>query len=137
MKIDNRVRVYDYYCRLVGEKTFDELVECRFAGKERQFRPLANPPAKIKVEKKAAYIPPSLRKGLQKEEVEWKSAHIVKAPAPGKTERAEEIKRELQEVEDLKRRLDSGEVIPGAIYKIKRAELLQKELEHLGCAEHG
>ncbi|KAI5192913.1 translation initiation factor 2A [Nematocida sp. AWRm77] len=129
MQVDNKVLVFDYYSRKVEEKEFKSLADCRFLGKKAPFKGVEHPPEKIKVENKAAYVPPSLRTQGTSPSCSWVPPHIVTNKEKTKEKKIEALKKELSEVLEIEKRINRGEMIPGGILKIKKKDGLIKKLE--------
>jgi len=130
MKVDNKVVLFDYYSRKIAEREFKELVDCRFLGRDMPFKGIDNPPEKIKIEKKLAYVPPSQRKPTEEPTCTWVAAHIIKSKDKIREKKIQGIMKELEEIEQIEKRMEKGQVVPGGIYKIQKKDALLKKLEH-------
>ncbi|KAI5170623.1 translation initiation factor 2A [Nematocida sp. LUAm3] len=129
MSIDNKLLIFDYYSRKVLEKPFKELIDCKFLGEKKEFIPLKNPPKKIKIEKKQAYVPPSMRT-KQKQEKEYVPAYVI-----GKKDKNEEklltLQKSLEEILEIEEKLNKGEVVPGGMNKLQKKDILLKKISQM------
>ncbi|OAG31727.1 translation initiation factor 2A [Nematocida displodere] len=129
MAIDNKVAVFDYYSRKIGERHFKELIDCKFLGADEPFKNLQSPPEKVKVEKKVAYVPPSLRTAVSEETSEWMPAHVIKHKERTKEKKSATLQKELEEIMAIEERMNKGEVVPGGFLKLQKKEGLLKKIE--------
>ncbi|KAI5185272.1 translation initiation factor 2A [Nematocida homosporus] len=128
MAVDNKAILFDYYSRQIAERDFQELKDCRILGRDKPFQTIQSPPEKIKIEKKVAYVPPSLRTADQEPTCEWVPAYIIKNKEKLREAKIAQLTQELDEIKDIEARMAKGQVVPGGISKIQRKESLLKQL---------
>lgn len=132
MSIDNCITLFDYYSRKISERYFSCLIHCAFIGKDEAFKSVESPPEKVRITKKANYVPPSMRtkNTAPKDETEWKQAYIVKNRAEEREKKIKRLLSEIEEIEEIERKMAQGQVVPGGILKIQKKEYLTKKLAH-------
>lgn len=131
MSAGNKIEVFDYYSRKLAEAPFSALVDARFLGADQAFCALKNPPEKIKIEKKEAYVPPSLRKEETPSGPTYIKPHIIKTKEVKLKSRERKVQAlllELQEIEEIEENMNRGKIVPGGIIKIQKKDGLLKKL---------
>jgi translation initiation factor 2A len=112
---DNRITMYDYYGRVVGERRFSSLISSQAYGEREDFIEL-EAPKHVAVKKEARYVPPSL-KGMEA------PVPASKPVRPRPRERTkEEVLHDLEMIQKLKERMRAGEEL-----SIKELNLILRE----------
>lgn len=126
LRVDNRIIIYDYYGRLISEKKFDNLIDCAWYGKAKEFKVLERP-AVLNIPNESEYVPPHLRRN-QEDLRPYAKAHTSKKRDPkhkkdekppkkvvkDKKEEStdiDQLKVQLEEIKELKKRIAKGECL--------------------------
>lgn len=105
---DNKITVYDYYGRVVDEKSFRSLASVATYGEKEEFIKLEQP-GNLIIDSRKKYVPPSLR-GFTNEAIlgKKKMNDGKQSPMKAKTKSKEEIISTLQEIQSLKEKMKMG-----------------------------
>jgi translation initiation factor 2A len=110
---DNRITMYDYYGRAVGERRFSSLFSAQAYGEKRDFVNL-NAPKQAAAKKETRYVPPSLRGA--------RTPAMAGRPVQPRERTKEEILADLETIQRLKERMENGEELD-----IKELNLILRE----------
>ncbi|KAF9762978.1 Eukaryotic translation initiation factor 2A [Nosema granulosis] len=116
LKEDNKITMFDYHGRRIKEEKYEALISSTVYGVEKDFISLPKPEASTKP-RKQIYVPPHLAKNSNRVIKENKPPQ-KKAPQ----ETLESLKETLKEIERLRQKLQSGEML-----STKEMNLLLKE----------